>query len=116
MAKCEMYEPEPELALGIDAQRLEALFRISEALSACREPEELSRVLAEQLREVVPFDHLDVLVFKENSKEIEWQSWGEGPIAFPDIPIEETSSWHVHNTQEPCYIADWDTDGRFPRL
>jgi formate hydrogenlyase transcriptional activator len=111
-----MHEPEPQLALGIDAQRFEALFRISEALSACREPGELSRVLAEQLREVIPFDHLDVLVFKENSKEIEWQAWGEGPIAFPDIPIEETSSWHVHNTQEPCYIADWDTDGRFQRL
>ena len=113
---CKMYEAEPALALGTDAQRFEAVVRISEAVSACREPEELSRVLAEQLCEVIPFDHLDVLVFKENSKEIEWHVWGKGPIAFPDIPIEETSSWHVHSTQEPCYIADWDADGKFPRL
>jgi hypothetical protein len=48
--------------------------------------------------------------------EIDWHVWGKGRIAFPDIPIEETSSWHVCNTQEPCYIADWDTDGNFPRL
>ena len=111
-----MYELEPQLALGTDAQAFGALFRISEALSACREPEELSRLLAEQLREVIPFDHLDVLVFKENSKEIEWHGWGTGPIAFPDVPIEETSSWHVYNTQEPLHIADWNVDGTFPRL
>ena len=36
-----MYSPEPHLALGTDAQRYEALFRISEALSACREFERL---------------------------------------------------------------------------
>jgi len=44
------------------------------------------------LRELISFDHLDVLVFKENSNEIEWRGRGEGPIAFPDIPVEETAS------------------------
>jgi formate hydrogenlyase transcriptional activator len=107
---------ETELALGTDAQRYEALFRIFEALSSCREPEELSRTLAARLHQVIAFDHLDMLVFRENSKDIEWHLWGEGQIAFPDIPVEETSSWHVYNTQEPCHIADWDADSRFPRL
>jgi formate hydrogenlyase transcriptional activator len=111
-----MYELETPLALGTDALSFGVLFRITEALSACREPEELSRVLAERLGEVIPFDHLDVLVFKENSKEIEWHVWGKGPLPFPDIPIEETSSWHVYNTQEPLHIADWNADGTFPRL
>jgi formate hydrogenlyase transcriptional activator len=108
--------PEPEFALGTDAERYEALLRISEALSVCGEPEELARVLADQLRELLSFDHLDVLIFKEDSNEIEWQGWATEPIAFPDLPVEETSSWHVYNTQEPCHIADWDADGRFPRL
>jgi len=108
--------PEPQLALATDAQRYGALFRITEALSACREPEELARVLAGELRELISFDHLDVLIFKENSNEIEWHGWGTEPVAFPDLPIEETSSWHVYNTQEPCHIADWDADGAFPRL
>ena len=45
-----------QIELGTDAQRYEALFGISEALSACREPEELSQVLADQLREVLSFD------------------------------------------------------------
>ena len=68
--------PEPQLALVTDARRYEALFRISEALSACGDPEKLARVLADQLRELISFDHLDVLVFKENSNEIEWHGWG----------------------------------------
>src|SRR5882724_10670557 len=107
---------EPQLALGTDAQRYGSLFRISEALSACGEPEELARVLAGQLRELISFDHLDVLVFKENSDEIEWRGWGEGSLAFPDIPVEETAGWHVYHTQEPLHVADWNADGKFPRL
>ena len=105
-----------QFAWGTDTQRYEALFRIFEALSTCREPEELSRVLADQLIEVIGFHHLDVVVFKDDSKEIEWHVWGKGPIAFPDLPIEETSMWHVYHTQKPLHIADYNEDQRFPRL
>ena len=108
--------PEPQLALGTDAERYAALFRISEALSVCGEPEQLARVLADQLRGLISFDHLDVLILKENSNEIEWHGWGTKPAAFPDLPVEETSSWHVYNTQEPCHIADWNAGDKFPRL
>src|SRR6266850_2639452 len=108
--------PEPQLAVGTDAERYAALFRITEALSACGEPEQLARVLADQLRGLISFDHLDVLIFKENSSEIEWHGWGTEPSAFPDLPVEETSSWHVYNAQEPCQIADWNADDKFPRL
>jgi formate hydrogenlyase transcriptional activator len=105
-----------QLALGTDAERFEALFRISEALSACREPEELSQVLAAQLREVIGFDNLDVIVFKENSNEIEWHVISELQVGCPDLPVEETPSWHVYNTQEAMHIADWNADTSFPRL
>jgi formate hydrogenlyase transcriptional activator len=105
-----------QLTWGTDTQRYEALFRIFEALSNCREPEELSRVLADQLIEVIGFHHLDVVIFKDDSKEIEWHVWGKGPIAFPDLPVEETSMWHVYHTQEPLHIADYNGDRRFPRL
>jgi formate hydrogenlyase transcriptional activator len=108
--------PEPQLALGTDAERYAALFRITEALSACGEPEQLARVLADQLRGLISFDHLDVLILKENSSEIEWHGWGTEPATFPDLPVEETSSWHVYNTQEPCHIPDWNAVDRFPRL
>jgi formate hydrogenlyase transcriptional activator len=104
------------LASGSASQRYEALIRISEALSACCEPEELSRVLANQLDGVINFDHLDLIVLKENSDEIEWHAWGKGPLPLPDIGIEELPIWRVYNSQEPLHIADWDSDERFPRL
>ena len=105
----------PQLAMATDAERYVAAFRVFEALSACGEPEELARVLANQLRDLISFDHLDALILKENSSEIEWQGWGTEPIAFPDLPLEETSTWHVFRTQEPLHIADWNTDDTFPR-
>ena len=105
-----------QLALETHAQRYEALLRISEAVSACREPEEVSRVLAEQLRQLVTVDFLDVLVFKENSDEIEWHVISELQIAYTDLPIEETANWHVYHTQVALHIADVSADTRFPRL
>ena len=103
-------------ALETHAQRYEALLRISEALSTCREPEEVSRVLADQLRELVTLDFLDVIVFKENSDEIEWHVVSELQILYADLPIEETASWHVYHTQEALHIADGSADTRFPRV
>jgi formate hydrogenlyase transcriptional activator len=107
---------ESQVALGTDVQRYQALLRISEALSTCREPGELSRILADQLRELISFDYLDVLIFKENSDEVQWHVVGDGQSVYPDVPIEETAGWHVYNTQEPLFIADWSADVRFPRL
>ena len=105
-----------QLASGSTAERYEALLRISESLSACSEPEELSRVLADQLNGVIHFDHLDVLVLKENSKETEWHAWGKGQVPLPNMPIEEQPLWQVYHSQEPLHIVDWDSDERFPRL
>src|SRR5260370_17974433 len=106
----------PQLAQATDAQRLGTLFRIFEALCACGEPNDLARVLAEQLRDLISFDHLDALIVKENYNEIEWQGWGTEAIALPDLPVEETSNWHVFRTQEPLHVADWNADGNFPQL
>jgi formate hydrogenlyase transcriptional activator len=99
-----------------NTQRLEAVLRISEAVFACRDPEALAKVLADQLGEVLSFDHLDLSVFKENSRDIEWRSWGKGPRNVPEVPVEELPAWHVFDSQEPLLIVDWKKDERFPHL
>jgi len=96
--------------------RYEAVVRVSEAISVCREIENLASILADELSGFLPLDQLDLLVFKENSKEIEWQVWGKGPVLAPDVPIEELPAWHIYNSQEPFLITDWKKDERFPRL
>ena len=98
------------------SRRYAAVLRISEAISACSDPQELATILADQLIDFLSFDHLDVVIFKENSTEIEWHAWGKGPLPFPDLPIEELPEWNVYNSQEPLHIRDWSKEESFSRL
>jgi len=86
---------ELQLALGTDAERYAALFRISEALSACGEPEQLARVLADQLRGLsvsTISTYSSLRKFERNRM----ARVGNEAAAFPNLPVEETSSWHVY--------------------
>jgi formate hydrogenlyase transcriptional activator len=99
------------------ALRYEAVLRLSEALSASREPEELTKTLSEQLREFLDFFQFYIIVYKENSTEVEWAVLGSEKSlisAYADVPIEQRPSWRAYITQEPFYISDWDTDERVP--
>ncbi len=97
--------------------RYEAVLRISEALSACRETEDLTRILSEQLREFLDFFQFYILVYKENSTEVEWAVVGSEKSlvsAYADVPVQDRPSWRAYATQEPFHIADWDADERVP--
>jgi formate hydrogenlyase transcriptional activator len=94
----------------------EAVVRISQGLSCCRNPQQLAKSLAAELAQFVSLDHLDIAIFKENSNDIEWLEWGKGGLSFPEIPVEEVSSWHAYYLNDALHIADWSIDQRFPRL
>src|SRR5438034_3504764 len=103
---------------GSDGRRYEALLRLSEALSACREPEELTRMLAEELREFLKFLGFYIVVYKKNSTEVEWAVLGQEKSlvsAYSGVPVEERPSWRAYATQEPFHIADWNADERIPQ-
>ena len=99
-----------------DSHCYEAVLRISEAIAACREPEELAGALADEIGNFLHFDHLYFTVLKENSKEIEYLVWGKGALPFPDLPIEELPTWHAMASGNPEHTADWDTEERYPRF
>ena len=92
------------------------MLRISEALCAHCEPEELARTLADEIGNFLDFDHLHFTVLKENSKEIEYRVWGKGAIPLPDLPIEELPVWRAMAGGEPEHTADWDAEERYPRF
>ena len=97
--------------------RYEAVLRISEALSECRETEDLTRILSEQLREFLDFFQFYIVCYKENSTEVEWAVVGSEKnliSAYADVPVEDRPSWRAYATQEPFHIADWDADERVP--
>src|SRR5580658_9585393 len=99
-----------------DSHRYEAVLRISEAIAACSEPEELAKTLADQIGKFLHFDHLYFVVVKENSKEIEYLVWGKGPVPLPDLPLEELPWWEAVRSRDPQHTADWDTEERYPQF
>ena len=99
-----------------NSNRYEAVLRMTEALSTCREPEKLATALADEIGKFLHFDHLYLLVLKENSKEIEYLVWGKGPMPMPELPMEEVPCWAAIDRQESLHTADWDAEERFPRF
>jgi PAS domain S-box-containing protein len=100
-----------------DGRRYEAVLRLSEALSMCTEPENLTKVLSEQLHEFLAFLEFYIIVYKENSTQVEWAVVGREKnhvAAYADVPIEQRPSWQAYTTQEPFHIRDWNTDERVP--
>jgi formate hydrogenlyase transcriptional activator len=96
-----------------DGRRYEAVLRLSEALSACREPEELTKILSRELGQFLDFFQFYIIVYKENSTDVEWAVLGpeKSQIAtYAGVPVQERPSWRVYATQEPCHIVDWNTD------
>jgi formate hydrogenlyase transcriptional activator len=100
-----------------DGRRYEAVLRLSEALSLCQEPEDVTKILSEQLREFLDFSQFYIVVYKENSTEVEWAVVGREKSlvsAYADVPVQQRPSWQAYTTQEPFHIADLNTDQRVP--
>src|SRR6201987_2907011 len=92
---------DPIIAPQSDTRRYEAIVRISEAIAACREPEQLATTLADEIGKFLNFDHLYLVVLKENSKEIEYLLWGKRPHPSSDLPLEELPTWARINSRDP---------------
>jgi formate hydrogenlyase transcriptional activator len=102
------------------SERYEALIRVSQAIGAHREPKELFRAMATELRSVVQFDGIVVAQYDEASNEILWSACEvcshQGPVSPPDIPADETITKWVYERQEPLVIPSLNQETRFPRM
>ena len=78
-----------------DGRRYEAVLRLSEALSVCTEPEDLTKILSEQLREFLDFLQFYIIVYKEKSSEVEWAVVGREKSlvsAYADVAVQQRPS------------------------
>jgi formate hydrogenlyase transcriptional activator len=100
--------------------RYEALLRISQALCEYRHPKELFRVLADELRRVVPFNYVAVYLYDQASHRIynPLLETLKGPrFAIPTgFPVAETITWWVYQHQTPVVVSSRDTETRFARM
>src|SRR5712675_1231173 len=100
------------------AKRYEALLRVSQTLISIRSSEELFKVLAGELREVVNFYVMGVGIYDENAHEMRTTSYGDPhlPLQAPKFAPEETFSWWVYQHQQPLMIPSLDGETRFPAV
>jgi formate hydrogenlyase transcriptional activator len=111
---------EMELARS-SADRYEALFGVSRAIGAHRDHKRLFSVLADDLRSVIDFCLLSVLLYDEKTKTMQaYVSEGthsalEDFVAQEFAP-EETLAWWAYRHQRPLVIPCVDQETRFPRM
>jgi formate hydrogenlyase transcriptional activator len=114
--------PSPEaLPVALEssqATRYEALFRVSEAISAYRDPRELFHALAGELSKVVRFDGIGVVQYDEAGNRTKWHlaekcRCPETASSKEIAPEEAMISW-VHQNQESIVISSVDEEIRFP--
>jgi formate hydrogenlyase transcriptional activator len=97
------------------APRYESLIRVAQAIRSHRDHKDLFQFLADELRQVVPFDA--IAQFDHAGNRTYWHfaeeynsRLGQG---VSDIPKEETAAWWVHRTQQPLVIQVSDEETRF---
>src|SRR5580700_9555110 len=87
------------------APRYESLIRLAEAIRSHRDEKDLFQLLADELRQVVPFDvmaHCD-----HAGNKVNWHfSKGYDPAkhGISNTPNEETVAWWVDRTQQPVVL------------
>jgi PAS domain S-box-containing protein len=100
--------------------RYEALSRASRAISAHRDPAELFRVLASELRSAVNFDFVALYLYDPASHQIRnpvLEAVSGPGFAIPvDFPAEATVTWWVYHNQQPVVIPSRDEETRFPLM
>src|SRR6266446_1818606 len=87
------------------APRYESLIRLAEAIRSHRDQKDLFQLLADELRQVVPFDAISQIDHAGNK--VNWQfseAYDSRISRVSDIPKEETVAWWVHRTQQPLVI------------
>jgi formate hydrogenlyase transcriptional activator len=101
------------------ADRYEALFRVSQAISAHRDPKELFSKLASELREVIQFDFIGVAQYDEATSRATWllarcdQASEEPPS---ECAPQQTLTCWVYQHQQPLVIRFVRREPRFPRM
>ena len=100
------------------AARYEALIRVSQAISAHREPRRLFEVLVDELHGVIEFDGIGIAQYDETKDAIEWHVSIDceepNPVLSDQCAQKETMTCWVFRNQQPLVIPSVGDETRFP--
>jgi len=106
--------------LSQERDRLRLLLEVSESIAAHRSLDELFHDLAKRLPSMVPFDYINLLLHDpvKDVMRLHILVAPEGSTIHPglELPIGESASGLVWQTQQPVIVDDLDAEDRFPRL
>ena len=99
--------------------RYETLIRVSQAVSAHRDPNKLFEILVDELRRVIAFDGIGIAQYDKISDTIDWRvsvHCNQPGIGLPRecTQQKETMTCWVYEHQQPIVIPFVDQETRFP--
>ena len=105
------------IELEVSIERYAALIRAANAIANCSDCDTAADVLAKELRKIIAFDYLHLVVFENGSKEISWRllyADGERRSApLTDNDYGGTTIEWVDQSQKVLVTADWRDETRF---
>src|SRR5580692_8844134 len=98
--------------------RYEVLIRVSQAVSAYREPKKLFDILIHELRRVIEFDGIGIAQYDETTETIQWHVSIDcdepNPTMRDKCVQKESMTCWVFQNQRPLVIPFVDQETRFP--
>jgi formate hydrogenlyase transcriptional activator len=104
---------EARSALSLTSQ-YESLIRLAEAIRSHRDQKDLFRFLADELRQVIPFDVMAQCDHAGNKVNWYFSEAYDSEKRVSNIPKEESVAWWVDRTQQPVVLQVGDEETRFP--
>lgn len=105
------------IEVEVPIERYAALIRAANAIANCSDCETAADVLVSELRKIIAFDYLHVVVFENGAKEVSWRllyANGERKYAaLADSVYQGTTVEWVDESQEALVTADWAEETRF---
>jgi formate hydrogenlyase transcriptional activator len=102
-----------------DTQRYEALLRATNAIGTCSDCDAAADVLVQALREVIPFDYLELVAFEHDTRTVSWHllcsNGARQRLPLADVIVEGTPIEWVHESQRALVTADWSEETRFAK-
>lgn len=100
-------------------QRYEALLRATNAIGTCSNCDTAGEQLVNALRDVVPFDYLEVVAFENDSSQVDWHllfsNGRRQELPYAESGVEGSPIAWAHETQQRLVTSDWAQETRFPQ-
>jgi formate hydrogenlyase transcriptional activator len=100
-------------------QRYEGLLRATNAIGTCSDCDTAADVLLEALREIIPFDYLQLISFENDTRTVAWHllysNGAKRDMPLADVVVAGTPMEWVHESQRTLVTADWNEETRFAK-